>query len=265
MVMRTGTPIALWEGPPPGSESWSHEELVDTSLLSGVEAVRNVTIPTMTPYLPAIPTERAAIVCPGGAMHFLAIEHEGRSVAERLSGAGIAAFVLTYRVVPTPVGSEACAQAIADAFRTGIREVSAPVLSLAVADAERAVELVRAEGFGHVTMIGFSAGAWVTSEAVLHGGGDGRPDAAAVFYLPSVDECSPDGDSPPLFVAAAANDPLGVDGSFSLTAAWRAAGAPVELHVFERGGHGFGTTKTGLPVDVWPELLLAWMESLSLT
>ena len=44
--------------------------------------------------------------------------------------------------------------------------------------------------------------------------------------------------------------------------AWREAGRPAELHLFDQGGHGFGTQRLGLPVDGWPELFLAWHEAL---
>lgn len=60
---------------------------------------------------------------------------------------------------------------------------------------------------------------------------------------------------------AASDDPFGVAGSFALHRRWSRAGFPVEMHVFAQGGHGFGTAKTGLPVDVWPDLLLAWLRN----
>jgi acetyl esterase/lipase len=76
------------------------------------------------------------------------------------------------------------------------------------------------------------------------------------------DAVAPPG-APPLFVLAAADDPLGIDGSLALHEAWRSAGLPVELHLFERGSHGFGMQPTGLPVDHWAELFLAWHETLT--
>jgi acetyl esterase/lipase len=178
--MTDGLPTHLWDRSAPGSESWTHEEQAGFSALSRMEAVRNVTVPTLTPYPPEDIADRAVVVCPGGAMHFLAIEHEGRSVAELLRGAGVAAFLLKYRVVPTPVDDEAYVQALADAFHSGMGTASASVLPLAVADAERAIELVRADGYRHVTLLGFSAGALVTSDVVLRSPAQRRLDAAAI-------------------------------------------------------------------------------------
>jgi acetyl esterase/lipase len=257
------TPIRLWDGKAPGSEDWTHGEITASDLPGGYELVRNVTVPMLMPFIPEHSTNRAVIVLPGGAFHFLAIEHEGRAVAEFIRRSGTASFVLKYRVVPTPADSESYAQALVDAFTIGIHDVARPVVPFAIADAQRALELVRSQGFEHITMMGFSAGARITSRVLFQGDSDVGPDAAALCYLPSVDHCDSAPDSPPLFVMAAADDPLGVEGSFALTDAWRRGGASVEFHLFERGGHGFGMGPTGLPLDVWPKLFLAWHHSVS--
>ena len=179
-----GAPLALWDGPAPGSESWAHEEQVGAgSFLTTGETVRNVVVPTLNALHPA------------------------------------------------------------------------------VADGERAIELVRGYGHSHVTLLGFSADGRITAEIAVRSARPRRPDAAAVCYLPSVEDCVATSDSPPLFVLGAADDPLRIDGSLSLHRAWMDARAPVELYLFKRGGHGFGTHATGLPVDRWPELLLAWLAS----
>ncbi len=256
-------PIRLWNGAAPGSEDWTHHEIFVPKAAGGHELVRNVTVPTLTPFVPDEVTNQAVIVCPGGAFHFLATEHEGRAVAELVQQSGTAAFVLKYRVVPTPTDSESYEQALVDAFTLGIHDVARDVVPLAVADARRALELVRSRGFEHITMIGFSAGARIVSRIIFPSDSEVRPDAEALCYLPSVDHCHSAPHSPPLFVMAAADDPLGVEGSFAVTDAWRSAGVPIEFHLFERGGHGFGVGPTGLPLDVWPALFLAWHRSLS--
>jgi len=252
--MRDRVAVRLWSGVAPGSETWTHEEIV------GEGTVRNIVVPTLTPVLPATPTDRAVIVAPGGALHFLAIDHEGTAVAEFLRDAGYAAFVLKYRVVPTPVDDEAFGLALRDAFMNGLEEIGQRYLPLAVADAARAVEMVRAEGYGHVSMIGFSAGGRVVADAVF-AHGPARPDAAGIVYLPSWDAPRVDPTAPPLFVLAAADDPLGVTGSFDLYRSWAEAKVPVELHLFEKGSHGFGfrVHDTDLPVRRWPDLFLAWL------
>jgi acetyl esterase/lipase len=93
------------------------------------------------PFMPEHATNRAVIVLPGGAFHFLAIEHEGRAVADLIGQSGTAAFVLKYRVVPTPIDSESYEQALGDAFTVGIHDVASRVVPLAIADAQRASSL----------------------------------------------------------------------------------------------------------------------------
>jgi hypothetical protein len=79
------------------SEIWSRAGGVDY-------VVRNVTRPTLTPVLPdpAKATGAAVVVAPGGAFMLLAMDHEGWNVARALADRGIAAFVLKYRLLPTP-------------------------------------------------------------------------------------------------------------------------------------------------------------------
>jgi acetyl esterase/lipase len=114
-------------------------------------------------------------------------------------------------------------------------------------------------GAERVVMIGFSAGARLTSETVL--AGEQHLDAAALIYAPWVDVEVAPADAPPLFVLAAADDPLGTRGSTTAYEAWRAAKGPVELHLFERGGHGFGMLEGDLPVNGWIDLLGGWLRT----
>ena len=74
----------------------------------GRRYLRNVTVPTLTAYLPEpdAATGTGIVVAPGGALHLLSIDNEGTWFAERLVERGIAAFVLHYRVVATPVPDE---------------------------------------------------------------------------------------------------------------------------------------------------------------
>jgi acetyl esterase/lipase len=220
--------------------------------------VRNISVPMITPALPATSTDRAVIVLPGGAMHFLSYESEGTMVSEFIREADIAAFLLKYRVVPTPSGVDDFNNALRNAYANGLERSVAAHVPLAVSDAERAIEMVRSAGYRHVTLIGFSAGARVTAEVVLRSAVERQPDAAALIYLPTVRECSATTSSPPLFIAAAVDDPLGIDGSLDCFTAWRSAGRPVELHLYEQGSHGFGMRASGLPVDQWSSAFLAW-------
>lgn len=69
--------------------------------------------------------------------------------------------------------------------------------------------------------------------------------------------------APPMFLAAAADDPdVPVENTIQMFAALRRVAVPAEMHIFERGGHGFGLGNPGEPLAAWPELLLAWLRQL---
>jgi acetyl esterase/lipase len=106
-------------------------------------------------------------------------------------------------------------------------------------------------------MIGFSAGAMLTMATAL-AGGDARPAFIASIYGP-LQAVQVPADAPPLFVALAADDPLFGGRGFGLIESWTAAKRPVEFHLYERGGHGFGiyrkeTTSTG-----WFDAYVRWL------
>lgn len=255
-------PVALWDGPPPGSESWSHvEQYLPDDYFFASGGVRNVTVPTLTPYMPPQPTSQAVLLVPGGGFHVVSLLSEGHQVATVLNAAGIAAFVLKYRVVPTPPDEKGFEAAFFGAFGD-MEGAMADYVPLAVADAARALELIRSQSFEHVSLLGFSAGGRIAADIVTSSDRGGRPDSAGVVYAPTVGTgtAAPE-DAPPLFVLAAADDPLGIDGSLDLHTAWRAAGHPIELHLYERGGHGFGLGQPGSPVHGWIDLYVTWLRT----
>lgn len=226
----------------------------------GHRFVRNVTRPTLTPFV-RDGARLAAIVCPGGGFRFLTIDNEGTALGEWLAARGIAAYVLKYHTVETPADDTEFEAQQREAFATPrelrertMAEVTARILPDAVADARRAVELVRRE-HERVGIVGFSAGARVAVAAALEGG---LAFAAGIYGAASGAEVAPPSDAPPLFLAVAADDPVvRADDCIRLYNAWPNA----ELHVFARGGHGFGMRRQGLPSDAWLELFGAWLDS----
>jgi len=263
------TEIPLYEGIAPGSESWVQVE-TDGVMDSGLHVVRNVVRPTLTPFLPerrvgVSPTSGApaVIIAPGGAWHFLAWDHEGIQVAEWLRDRGIAAFILKYRLLPTddtfPRDYEARMAAAGPNFMQSL----APYLPLISADAQQAIRLVRSRAEewgivpGKVGIMGFSAGGTVTSLATLQYDASSRPDFAAPIYGAGAPGAVP-ADAPPLFIAVANDDGLAPH-SLEMYQRWQSAGKEVELHVYARGGHGFGMNKTGLPAEGWIERFYEWL------
>jgi acetyl esterase/lipase len=234
-----------------------------------VPLVRNVTSPTLMAYLPdpSNATGAAVIVAPGGAYIMLAIEHEGTDVARWLADRGVAAFVLKYRVAPMPP-TDAGFKAIRDRqmrepeLLGPIIEAQAPV---SIADGRAAVKLLRARAAewgvdrDRIGILGFSAGGGVALGTATQYEAGERPDFAALIYgAPTIDTIP--GDAPPLFILAAADDPaVPAENSNRLFSRWRAAGRSAELHVYSRGGHGFGMLAQGLPSDGWIHSFYAWL------
>lgn len=253
--------IRLYPGVAPGSEAATHTEQWNQT--ADNRRARNVVVPTLIPVLPAAGKSNgtAVIVAPGGAFRILSMDNEGYLVANWLAQRGVTAFVLKYRLVDTPAKEEDFIRARQQGAASGQRIGTFP---LAVDDGRRAVQLVRENAArwnlrpGRVGMIGFSAGAMTTLEVATGSSAASRPDFAALIYGP-MSARDVDTDAPPLFMALAADDPLFANGDFGLVNSWKKAGRPVELHFYERGGHGFGMKKQGLSSDVWPEQFWAWM------
>jgi acetyl esterase/lipase len=233
--------------------------------------VRNVTQPTLTPFLPdpSKATGAAVIVAPGGAYMLLAIEPEGWRVAKALNERGIAAFVLKYRVMPTPVDIAAAATYMDTRVRQGIRNPRRqPSLQYAPStdDALAALAMVRSHSsqWGvdprRVGMIGFSAGAMTTLNTVVAAEPGKGPDFFGYIYGPQA-RVTPPRNAPPMFAAIAFDDPLFPTMGFPVVEAWHAAGRPVELHAYARGGHGFGLGVPGTTTPLMLDQFVAWMEA----
>ena len=263
--------IPLWPNGAPGSEGWSQQEqetLAPPPI--GIRVVRNVTQPTLTAFLPdrATATSAAVIVCPGGAFHFLAIEHEGTEVARWLNARGVAAFVLRYRLIETTVDEDALSQQMHQNLtdRDRFRQLMQVLRPLIIADGLQAVKLVRqrAAEWGiapdRIGIMGFSAGGHLTTGVALEYDADSRPDFAAPIYSSPYEDISVPADAPPLFIAVAHDDGFAASASVPLYSAWSAAGRSAELHIYSKGGHGFGMHKQGLPADHWIDHFGDWLQ-----
>lgn len=259
--------IELGTGPLPGAqtqESW-HAQY-------GSRFVRNVTLATLTPFLPEPEkaSGAAVIIAPGGGFRTLSMDNEGWQVAQALADKGIAAFVLKYRLNQTSAEMAEFKRAMDEMFSATGQRPPRPDparmkanLAPQLADAHAAFALIRSRAVewnidpDRIGMLGFSAGAMLTMATTLVDK-DAKPAFIGNIYGP-LDAVQVPADAPPLFVALAADDQLFANGGFGLIKSWHTAKKPVEFHFYEQGGHGFGmypkeTTSTG-----WFNAFTSWL------
>jgi len=235
--------------------------------------VRNVSQPTLTPFLPSADkrTGTAVVIAPGGGGITVAIDREGWEVGRWLASHGVAAFVLKYRVKPSPAGHAE----FAEFFHANRRAVAKPRLDSkapppnpdTLSDAQAAMRLVRTRAGEwaidphRVGFLGFSAGANLVLRLVQAEATGDQPDFIAPIYG-RMNRIAVPANAPPMFVARAADDPLGGGRGFGLVEAWQEAGKPVEFHLFERGGHGFGFAGSpGTTSGHIGDAFLSWLKS----
>ncbi len=228
----------------------------------------NVSEPSLSIYQPRQPNGTAVLVAPGGAYAFLAIEHEGTQVCERLVAAGVTCALLRYRV---PTRSQA------DPGREALQ------------DAQRAMGVLRKRaaewGFkpDRIGFLGFSAGGHLAIKMALHGNqrsytSDPQldvPDATPNFLVPIYPAflMDPGGafrlrtdlvvtaKAPPICLVHADDDKdLSTSaGSALLYLEYKRQQLPAELHIYSHGGHGFGLKPSVLPSADWLQRVLEWM------
>jgi acetyl esterase/lipase len=249
----------------------------DTTML------RNVSDPSLTVFRPDSKKANGigVIVAPGGGWRILAWQHEGIDLAHWLVARGYTAFLLKYRLMGTPVDEAAFAtsraapagqpaaeqpaakapRALSDLMRNN--DAASYAREIAAEDGVRALGLIRerAGEWGvkpdRIGMIGFSAGAFLAVDVAM------TPGAGLAFVAPiyggETSGRHVAADAPPLFTTIAEDDRMLFKVVEGLYADWSNADRPAELHIFTRGGHGFGMVKRGLPVDRWIDLLGDWL------
>ncbi len=269
-------PASLWPHgapdaqPNPGAEI--NTTTVKDNLIAGNPVIRlgNVSIPTLTLYPPpkGNNTGGAVVVFPGGGYHILAIDLEGTEVCDWLNSIGITCVVLKYRVPDSG---------------------PYPKSSAALQDAQRALGIVRAHASDwqidphRVGVLGFSAGGHLAAALGTHFDQrlyrpvdtddqlSCRPDFAVIIYpgylALSEQNFAPNPDirvsdkTPPTFLVQAEDDPVHVENSAVYFMELKNANVPAEMHLYAKGGHGYGLRRTDLPVTAWSELAAAWLRT----
>ena len=286
MAVQSEDVIRLWpEAPPTTLEGVGPEiEFRGPYGTAGDGALlRNVSDPTLHVYRPTNgkPNGTGVIVCPGGGWKILAWEPEGVDVAHRLTAHGYTVFLLKYRVRATPAAPADYAAEMAQSDapidltrrgKTAFRALSdivpaetfRDVRAAAADDGRRAVAIVRERARqweldpARIGMIGFSAGAFLAVDVAID------PRAAPLAFVAAIYGGETQGwpvakDAPPLFTCVAQDDALLYRVVEGLYSDWTDAGRSAELHIYRRGGHGFGLAKQGMPSDRWITLFHDWL------
>jgi acetyl esterase/lipase len=263
--------VRIWPGPAPGSAGWNWPEQVDTTAFPNDPILFNVTEPSLTFY-PADPGKNSGasvIICPGGSFCYLHINTEGADVARWLNKKGISAFVLKYRLVHSETDHplKELIERRKDTVNTP--RLFAQIVPLAVADGRQAMVYLRRHAIelgiapDKIGIIGFSAGGTLAVADAIDYTPETRPDFAVPVYayVPPAWPLEIPKDAPPLFMAAATDDEYHlVPMTINLYSKWLAAGRSAELHIYSKGGHGFGMNHYQLPSDTWIERLGDWLQ-----
>ncbi|HEX9511942.1 MAG TPA: alpha/beta hydrolase [Puia sp.] len=262
--------VPIWPGIPPGSEAWKWQEQEDSTSISGDPLAYNIVQPVITyfPADPSIANGTSVIICPGGSFCYLHIKTEGSDVARWLNKKGVSAFLLKYRVVHSETNHPMW-EKNERKMDTGNVRLLTTVVYLAIADARQAITYVRkhAAELGvapdKIGIMGFSAGGTLASASAFDYTIESRPDFVAPVYAyvpPALPMIVPK-DAPPLFITAATDDELHlVPMSIDLYSKWLAAGHSAEIHIYSKGGHGFGMNKKNQPSDTWIERFGDWLQ-----
>lgn len=252
----------------PAQETWFRQW--------GDPMARNITRATLTPFLPAPGKANgtAVIVAPGGGFRWLSMGNEGWEVARALADKGIAAFVLKYRLHPTPASLEEftawmnrprTAPAPSPDSTRRATPANAPAMDLSnqLADAEAAYAMIvsRAKEWGvdtdRIGMIGFSAGAGLTMHSTLN-----SKTMKLAFIGPiygGMGTVEVPKNAPPMFNVIATDDFL-FRGQFGVIDSWYKAGIPVEFHLYQNGGHGFGLGNPNRTSNRWFDAFMHWLD-----
>ena len=250
----------------PAKESWFRQW--------GDPMARNITEATLTPFLadPKKATGTTVIVAPGGGVMWLSMGNEGWEVAEALAAQGINAFVLKYRLNPTTASLEEfeneLKQRSAEREKASKDKNAAPPnrsnrdLTNQLQDVEAAYAMITSRAkewnvnVNKIGMMGFSAGAGLTMATTLQ-----SKKVKLAFISPiygGMDAVEVPKNAPPMFVALAADDFL-FRGETGLIKSWYDAKIPVEFHLYQNGGHGFGLGNPDRTSNKWFDAYMHWL------
>ncbi len=277
--------ILLYPAGTPGLKATATVEKAVTS--DGVTRISNVTQPSVTIYRPENKTTDAAVViCPGGGYSILAYDHEGTELAEWFNARGMTAVVLKYRLPERENFENVSIRPLQDA-QAAIRLVRKNAQKYGLAKDK-------------IGIMGFSAGGHLAATAstlfktqvgeITDPSVSVRPDFSLLIYpvISFDDEITHAGskenligknpskedeirfslekqvgpDTPPAFLVSTTDDWVVPENSIAYFLACKKNKVPVEMHIYEKGGHGYALKDRQLgPVQSWPDRMEAWLRS----
>jgi acetyl esterase/lipase len=269
--------IDVWPGKVPGEIEGKigEEKFLEQKEKPGVKPVKrltNVSKPTISVFRPAKEkdTGAAVVICPGGGYNILAWDLEGEEVAAWLNSIGVTGIVLKYRVPRRPEDGKD----------------KPPIGPLQ--DAQRAMSLVRSKASEwkldakRIGILGFSAGGHLAAETSTNFDKRAyeaiddvdkvscRPDFAVLIYpayliAKDKSELAPEirvtKETPRTFFAHASDDGVKSDNSVLMYLALKRAGVAAEMHIYSKGGHGFGLRPSANACSTWPARCSEWLAS----
>jgi len=258
----------------------------DSQMSGGITRVKDITQPALIVYQPKIKTSDASvIICPGGGYSILAIDHEGYEIAQWFNDRGVTAFVLKYRLPQDELFENAEIRPLQDAQQ-----------AFRIARKDAAKFGISPDKIG---IMGFSAGGHLASTASTHFNTQVgeitnpaisvRPDFSLLIYPvitfdkvnthsgtrdnlvglnPTAqqielysNELHVTAETPPTFLISTTDDGVSPENSVLYFEACRKNKVPVEMHIYEKGGHGYALKKKGLGlVETWPDRMEDWMK-----
>jgi acetyl esterase/lipase len=271
-IMAQDKPIQLFPKGAPGEQTKLIEKaLPEGGKVGGASVLRlsGVSDPTITIY-PAsdeVATGAAMVVCPGGGYEILAYDLEGDEICQWLKEIGVTAVLLKYRVPR----------------RTGLEKHTAPLQ-----DVQRAISLVRSKAEElnldpqRIGVMGFSAGAHLAAMASTSydkrtypevDAADKvscKPDFCLLVYPAYLDgpnftiapELKVTAQTPPTMLVQTEDDKSYINSSLFYYYALKEAGVPATMHLYSKGGHGYGLRDTGNAVNEWPYRAEEWFMEL---
>jgi len=246
-----------------GGEKSTYSDQWQTELIS------NVSTPTLQIFRPAssLNTGTSVVIAPGGGLRVLSINSEGVDVAKWLNTKGITAFVLKYRLLPENDGVLPNETQDNQNASSAMTKKVAKVLELATSDGLNAMSYVRsnAKALGidpnKIGFMGFSAGGAVTMGVTFNYTKTNRPDFIVPVYpwMAVLGTYSVPKSAPPMLIICASDDQYDLaHESIDLYSAWSKSGKSAALHMYSKGGHGFGMKTQDLPSDNWISRFYEW-------